>query len=126
TARRCCAGVRTRRRASARWSSSSRRRGRAASPNGSGRADMAASTQPKSAAADSGARRSAAKPEKDAVEIAGVRVTSPDKVLYPEQGITKRELADYYEAVAGFMLPHIRNRPITLVRCPAGRQKKCF
>jgi len=59
-------------------------------------------------------------------EIAGVRLTSPDKVLYPEQGITKRDLAEYYLAVADAMLPHVARRPITLVRCPTGRQRKCF
>lgn len=62
----------------------------------------------------------------DAITFEGVRVTSPDKVLYPEQGITKRELATYYEAVAPWMLPHLADRPMTLVRCPTGRQKKCF
>jgi bifunctional non-homologous end joining protein LigD len=64
--------------------------------------------------------------EAEDVTVAGVRVSHPDKVLYPEQGITKRDLADYYVAVAPFMLPHVVRRPITLVRCPAGRQKKCF
>ena len=59
-------------------------------------------------------------------EIGGVRLTSPDKVLYPEQGITKRDLAEYYLAVAPAMLPHVARRPITLVRCPTGRQRKCF
>ncbi|MBV9065030.1 MAG: non-homologous end-joining DNA ligase [Methylobacteriaceae bacterium] len=59
-------------------------------------------------------------------EIAGVRLTNPDKVLYPEQGITKRDLANYMVAVADWMLPHVAKRPITLVRCPTGRQKKCF
>jgi DNA ligase D len=58
--------------------------------------------------------------------IAGVRLTSPEKVLYPEQGITKRELAEYHLAVAGRMLTHLANRPITMVRCPTGRQKTCF
>ncbi|MBX6324383.1 MAG: non-homologous end-joining DNA ligase, partial [Rhodospirillaceae bacterium] len=58
--------------------------------------------------------------------IAGVRLTHPDKVLYPEQGTTKRALADYYAAVASSMLPHVRRRPITLLRCPAGRRRKCF
>jgi bifunctional non-homologous end joining protein LigD len=62
----------------------------------------------------------------DEIELAGVRLTSPDKILYAEQGITKRDLAEYYMAVAERMLPHIARRPITLVRCPAGRQKKCF
>jgi DNA ligase D len=63
---------------------------------------------------------------KEEVEIAGVRLTSPDKVLYPEQGTTKRDLAEYYVAVADAILPHVARRPITLVRCPTGRQKKCF
>jgi len=58
--------------------------------------------------------------------VAGVRLSSPDKVLYPEQGITKSDLADYYVAVAERMLPHVAMRPITMVRCPTGRQKKCF
>ena len=58
--------------------------------------------------------------------VAGVRLSSPDKILYPEQGITKSDLADYYVAVADRMLPHVAMRPITMVRCPAGRRKKCF
>lgn len=58
--------------------------------------------------------------------VEGVRLSSLDKVLYPEQGITKSELADYYVAVADRMLPHVAGRPITMVRCPTGRQKKCF
>lgn len=58
--------------------------------------------------------------------VAGVRLSNPDKVLYPEQGITKGDLAEYYAAVADFMLPHVAFRPITMVRCPTGRQKNCF
>lgn len=60
------------------------------------------------------------------VEIEGVILTHPDKVLYPEQGITKLALARYYQAVADWILPHIRQRPISLVRCPAGTDHKCF
>src|ERR687898_1727072 len=63
---------------------------------------------------------------REEIEIAGVRLTSPDKVLYPEQGTTKRDLAEYYVAVADQILPHVASRPITLVRCPTVRQKKCF
>jgi bifunctional non-homologous end joining protein LigD len=63
---------------------------------------------------------------REEIEIAGVRLTSPEKVLYPEQGTTKRDLAEYYLAVADHILPHVARRPITLVRCPTGRQKKCF
>lgn len=47
-------------------------------------------------------------------------ITHPDKVLFPDDGITKGELAAYYEAVAPFMLRHIKNRPITMERYPAG------
>jgi len=53
-------------------------------------------------------------------------ITHPDKVLYPEQGITKQEVLDYYALVADRMLPHVVNRPLTLVRCPNGRGKPCF
>jgi bifunctional non-homologous end joining protein LigD len=58
--------------------------------------------------------------------VAGVRLSSPDKMLYPGQGITKGELADYYEKVAERMLPHAAFRPVTMVRCPAGSETKCF
>jgi len=61
-----------------------------------------------------------------AIDVDGVRLSHPEKVLYPEQGITKRALADYYRAVADWILPHVARRPISLVRCPAGRQRKCF
>ena len=60
------------------------------------------------------------------IALKGVRLTSPEKVLYPEQGISKRELAEYYCTIADYILPHVARRPISLVRCPAGRQKKCF
>src|ERR687897_3233424 len=63
---------------------------------------------------------------REAIEIEGVRLTNPDKVLYPEQDTTKRDLAQYYLAVAESILPHVAHRPISLVRCPTGRQKKCF
>ncbi len=53
-------------------------------------------------------------------------LSHPDRVLYPELGITKRELAEYYELVAERMLPHVVNRPLTLLRCPEGRAKQCF
>ncbi len=58
--------------------------------------------------------------------IAGVKLTSPDKILYPEQGVTKKELAGFYEDIGEQMLPHLEGRPLTLVRCPQGREKECF
>jgi len=59
-------------------------------------------------------------------EIAGVRITHPDRVLYPGTDITKEALIDYYLKVADRMLPHIAGRPISLVRCPRGAGQKCF
>jgi bifunctional non-homologous end joining protein LigD len=58
--------------------------------------------------------------------VAGVRLSNPGRVLYPEQGLTKRDLARYYEAVAEHVLPHVVDRPLTLVRCPQGREGECF
>jgi bifunctional non-homologous end joining protein LigD len=62
----------------------------------------------------------------DVTEIAGVKITNPDRVLYPEQGLTKRELALFYERISAWILPHLKNRPLTLVRCPEGHEKQCF
>ncbi|MCP4307187.1 MAG: ATP-dependent DNA ligase, partial [bacterium] len=61
-----------------------------------------------------------------AVEIAGVRVTHPDKVVFPGQGITKRSLAAYFLNVADHILPQAANRPLSLVRCPDGADGDCF
>jgi len=53
-------------------------------------------------------------------------ITHPEKVLFPDDGITKGALAAYYEAIAGTMLPHIRGRPITMERYPSGIGRKGF
>ena len=58
-------------------------------------------------------------------EVAGVVLTHPDRVPYPEQGPTKRDLAQYDEAVAAWMLPRVARRPLTLVRCPQGQGGPC-
>src|SRR5215212_10090783 len=60
------------------------------------------------------------------VTLEGVRLTHPDRVLYPEQGITKLALARYYAAIRDWVLPELRNRPLSLVRCPEGQGKACF
>ncbi|MGE0006965.1 MAG: non-homologous end-joining DNA ligase [Parvibaculaceae bacterium] len=59
-------------------------------------------------------------------EVAGVRLTHPDKVLYPDQGLTKRRLAEYLAGVARHMLPFAKRHPLSLVRCPDGIGDKCF
>lgn len=56
----------------------------------------------------------------------GIRITNADRVIFPDSGITKGELAAYYESVAKIMLPWLAGRPVSLVRCPQGRAKKCF
>ncbi|HYF60048.1 MAG TPA: non-homologous end-joining DNA ligase, partial [Burkholderiaceae bacterium] len=55
-----------------------------------------------------------------AVEVGGQRITHPDRVVDPSTGLTKLDVARYYEAVAGAMLPHLRERPVSLTRAPDG------
>jgi bifunctional non-homologous end joining protein LigD len=65
-------------------------------------------------------------PADSADAFAGVRLTHPDKVLYPDVGVTKHDLAEYYQAVQQWMLPYVVDRPLALVRCPDGQTGKCF
>jgi bifunctional non-homologous end joining protein LigD len=67
---------------------------------------------------------SAAAMQKDLFE--GVRLTHPEKILYPDGQITKLELAQYYHDIADWMLPHLSHRPVVLVRCPEGQGKENF
>jgi bifunctional non-homologous end joining protein LigD len=73
--------------------------------------------------ADPGGKRAAAPSE---LRVAGVRVSSPQKVLWSGQGVTKGELVRYYEVVADAVLKRMVDRPLTLVRCPSGAMGKCF
>jgi bifunctional non-homologous end joining protein LigD len=57
---------------------------------------------------------------------AAVRLTNPGRLLWPEQGITKQGLADFYTEIAPWILPHVAGRPLSLVRCPEGVGKECF
>jgi bifunctional non-homologous end joining protein LigD len=65
--------------------------------------------------------------KKSAVDpLSGVRLTHPDRVVYPDVGLTKRDVAEYYAAVAKWLLPHVADRTLSLVRCPAGIAGQCF
>ena len=64
--------------------------------------------------------------ESDALELEGVRITHPDRVLWPDMGATKRDLAEYYRTVADAALPGLRDRPLMLLRCPSGTGDQCF
>jgi len=55
-----------------------------------------------------------------------VKISNRDRVIFPADGLTKGQLADYYAAVGNLMMVDSANRPISLVRCPQGRAKKCF
>ena len=77
-------------------------------------------------------RRGAARPpERSSRErVIPIKLSNPDKVLYPDAGLTKKELAEYYLRVGEQMLPEVVNRPLVLVRCPEGlsrdMRENCF
>ncbi len=93
---------------------------RGASPRAADEAggDPRAATSTKRAvarrSAAKGARTTAANAQAD--EVAGVIISNPGKVLYPEAGITKLDLARYYEAIGDWIVPHLEHRPLTLIR----------
>lgn len=58
-------------------------------------------------------------------KLLSYKLTNPQKLLYPEDEITKKDVAHYYESVSDWILPYISNRPLTLVRCPQN-YKNCF
>jgi len=94
-------------------------------PKSSGKKTLATKSPAKTNATHGVKGRVAAK-HSMAMEHAPVRLTHPEKVLDEESGLTKQMLADYYWAVAEEMLPHIADRPLSLVRCPEGSGKPCF
>lgn len=65
-------------------------------------------------------------PQKLLDELASVRLTHPEKMLYPDAGLTKLDLVRYYVQIADWILPHVAGRPLSLVRCPDGVQGSQF
>ena len=76
--------------------------------------------------ATAASERQSSRRHREDVEIAGIRLTNPTRILYPQQGLTKQDLAAYYVSMADHMLPHIVRRPVMLLRCPEGHEKECF
>ncbi len=72
------------------------------------------------------ARSAAADSDIARLAIAGVSLSHPNKLLYSNPDITKEQLATYYESVQQWMLPHVVDRPLALVRCPDGQTGQCF
>jgi len=60
------------------------------------------------------------------VRVAGIDITHPDKIWWPESGITKLDVARYYADIAAYMLPWITDHPLTAERCPDGLGGTCF
>ncbi|MFL6751956.1 MAG: DNA ligase D [Sphingomicrobium sp.] len=71
-------------------------------------------------------RKSEKKAERPTAESFGIKISNPDRVIYPENNLTKADLADYYAAVEPLIMIDAAKRPMTLIRCPQGRDKKCF
>jgi bifunctional non-homologous end joining protein LigD len=94
-------------------------------------------TERESAAPSPSARKRASAKTRDAVDppvrvaegqtvVANVAISNPDKLLYPEANVSKVELARFYETIGDWIVPHLADRPLTLVRCPNGWSQHCF
>ena len=56
----------------------------------------------------------------------GIEISSPERVIFPELGLTKKDLADYYATIEPLIMVDAANRPMTVIRCPGGRTGECF
>ena len=83
-------------------------------------------TRPSRPAKTSDAVVAVAKKALPATPLPAIRLTHPDKVIDTESRLTKKQLAEYLWAVSGNLLPHVADRPLSLVRCPEGSGKPCF
>jgi bifunctional non-homologous end joining protein LigD len=71
------------------------------------------------------ARAGAARAASDTTVVAGVRLSHPDRLIYPELGVSKADLARYFASIERWILPHVKGRPLTLVHCPEGVAGDC-
>jgi bifunctional non-homologous end joining protein LigD len=58
--------------------------------------------------------------------VGGVAISHPDRLVFPDPGLTKLDVAEYYAAVAGLMVPYLERRALTVIRCPDGIGSECF
>ncbi len=56
----------------------------------------------------------------------GIELTHPERVVFAEEGVTKQDVADYYDTVMDWLLPEISGRPLSIIRCPQGASRPCF
>lgn len=71
-------------------------------------------------------RNSSMKAKPDGKTVPAVTLTHPERILWPDAGVTKQGLYDYYESITPFMGPHVFGRPLALIRCPDGAAGHCF
>jgi bifunctional non-homologous end joining protein LigD len=90
------------------------------------RKSKAKSSSTPATTAKSRAKRSTTASDRPGDRVAGVAISNPDKLLSPEAGVSKLDLAHYYEAIGKLLVAQVRDRPLTLVRCPNGWDKPCF
>lgn len=60
------------------------------------------------------------------IHVAGVAISHPERVVFADTGLTKKDIADYYAAVADSILPYLGSRPLSVLRCPEGTEESCF
>jgi bifunctional non-homologous end joining protein LigD len=68
----------------------------------------------------------ARKPKHATAEDFGIEISSPERVIFPELGLTKKDLADYYATIEPLIMVDAADRPMTVIRCPGGRTGECF
>jgi bifunctional non-homologous end joining protein LigD len=85
-----------------------------------------ATEAPRAARRRTVASRAASRKGDDPAVVGGVTISHPDRVVYPDVGLTKLDVARYYEEVGASILPYVARRPLTLVRCPQDYAGQCF
>jgi len=83
-------------------------------------------TREKPAGTQSAAGRAVTARQDDGNTVAGVTISHPERILYPDIELTKLDVARYYDSIARWIVPHVEGRPLTLVRCPEGLSGECF
>jgi bifunctional non-homologous end joining protein LigD len=71
-------------------------------------------------------RKTETRADRQTPESFDMKISNPERIIYPEDGLTKADLANYYAAVDPLIMVDAAHRPMTLIRCPQGRSKKCF
>lgn len=60
------------------------------------------------------------------MKVAGVTITHPERIVFPEAKLSKGDIANYFAMIAPIAMPHIKQRPLSILRCPEGRAGECF